>query len=196
MSHYQELYKETFAESFAELFAKGFANGFAEKRPTVTVRGMSLFSHPARDAAHDARALHALTHPLRVRLLGLLRREGPATASQLARRTGLSSGSTSYHLRRLGAAGLADEDTGRGNGRDRWWRARPGEPESVPGHTRRLHDTALLLTAEETRRLHDEIWRVVGRYRRDGPGEAATAPPGARRVTLVTHLRPDPVDPA
>ncbi|RBM19115.1 hypothetical protein DEH69_11490 [Streptomyces sp. PT12] len=71
----------------------------------------------------DARGLRALAHPVRVQLLGLLRRLGPATATQLATRMGLTSGATSYHLRQLDAAGLVEEDTARGNARDRWWRS-------------------------------------------------------------------------
>ncbi len=53
------------------------------------------------DPERDAGALKALTHPLRIRLLGMLRQDGPATASELAVRTGESSASTSYHLRVL-----------------------------------------------------------------------------------------------
>ena len=68
-------------------------------------------------------SLKALAHPIRVRLLGLLRHDGPATASALAKRTGESSGLTSYHLRQLEKAGFVVEDTERGNARDRWWRA-------------------------------------------------------------------------
>jgi DNA-binding transcriptional ArsR family regulator len=49
-------------------------------------------------------------------------REGSSTASRLARALGESSGATSYHLRVLAKAGLVDEDTERGNGRERWWR--------------------------------------------------------------------------
>ena len=71
----------------------------------------------------DPRSLRALAHPLRLRLLGLLRADGPATASQLASRTGQSSGATSYHLRQLAAFGFVIEDEERGNARDRWWRA-------------------------------------------------------------------------
>lgn len=70
-----------------------------------------------------ADSLKALAHPIRIRLLGLLRLEGPATASALAKRTGESSGLTSYHLRQLEKAGLVAEDTQRGNARDRWWLA-------------------------------------------------------------------------
>jgi DNA-binding transcriptional ArsR family regulator len=72
----------------------------------------------------DVRALRALSHPLRNRLLGLLRLHGPATASGLARAVGESSGSTSYHLRRLAAYGFVDEVEDQGSGRERWWRAR------------------------------------------------------------------------
>jgi DNA-binding transcriptional ArsR family regulator len=73
--------------------------------------------------ALDAKGLRALTHPVRGQLLGLLRRHGPATATQLADRLGLNSGATSYHLRQLAAAGLIEDDAERGNARERWWRS-------------------------------------------------------------------------
>ncbi len=63
-----------------------------------------------------------LAHPLRARMLALLRIEGPSTASRLAQRLGTNSGATSYHLRRLGGTGLAEEVEG-GTGRERWWQA-------------------------------------------------------------------------
>jgi len=72
----------------------------------------------------DPSALKALAHPMRLRMLGLLRIEGPATASGLAQRLGLNSGATSYHLRQLALHGFIEEDVGRGSQRDRWWRAR------------------------------------------------------------------------
>lgn len=79
---------------------------------------------PSASVVHaDPRSLRALAHPLRLQLLGLLRADGPATASQLAVRTGQSSGSTSYHLRQLAAYGFVVDDIDRGNARDRWWRA-------------------------------------------------------------------------
>ncbi|ANY05333.1 winged helix-turn-helix domain-containing protein [Pseudonocardia sp. HH130630-07] len=68
-------------------------------------------------------ALRALSHPLRVRLLGLLRTLGPATASALADRVGTNSGATSYHLRKLAEHGFVAEATELGNRRERWWRA-------------------------------------------------------------------------
>lgn len=78
--------------------------------------------HVRETVVLDADALTALAHPLRSRLLKLLRIDGPATASGLAGRLGESSGLTSYHLRKLAEVGLVEEDTDRGNRRERWWR--------------------------------------------------------------------------
>jgi DNA-binding transcriptional ArsR family regulator len=78
--------------------------------------------------------LRALAHPLRLQLLQVLQAEGPATASQLGRRLGESSGATSYHLRALHRAGMVEEAEKR-NGRERWWQRTPQRlhvPISVP----------------------------------------------------------------
>ncbi|MGK5678488.1 helix-turn-helix domain-containing protein [Actinoplanes sp. URMC 104] len=77
----------------------------------------------ADDVALDPRTLRGLAHPLRVRMLNLLRERGPSTASKLAERLGQSSGATSYHLRQLAAYGFVEEDPDRGTARERWWRA-------------------------------------------------------------------------
>jgi DNA-binding transcriptional ArsR family regulator len=71
----------------------------------------------------EARSLIGLAHPLRIRIRDRLRREGPATATQLARQLGESSGATSYHLRMLARHGFVEPEPGRGRGRERWWRA-------------------------------------------------------------------------
>lgn len=71
----------------------------------------------------DAKSLRGLAHPTRVQLLGLLRADGPATATGLAKRIGENSGTTSWHLRQLAEHGFIQEDTERGNNRERWWRA-------------------------------------------------------------------------
>ena len=81
----------------------------------------------------DAAQLRALAHPLRLQLLHVLH-EGPATASQLARRLGESSGATSYHLRALHRAGMVEEAEQR-NARERWWQRTQDRlliPNSVP----------------------------------------------------------------
>ncbi|MEV0402666.1 helix-turn-helix domain-containing protein [Actinoallomurus sp. NPDC050550] len=74
-------------------------------------------------AVLDARGLRAIAHPVRVELLLLLRKHGPSTATRLAERLGVNSGTASYHLRQLGAAGFVEEDRERGNARERWWRS-------------------------------------------------------------------------
>jgi predicted ArsR family transcriptional regulator len=76
-----------------------------------------------RQVVVDPRNLRGIAHPLRVRLLGLLREHGPSTATKLAEQLGQSSGATSYHLRQLAAYGFVEEDETRGTGRERWWRA-------------------------------------------------------------------------
>ena len=67
--------------------------------------------------------LRALTHPARLRMLGILRTEGSTTATALAQRLGLNTGATSYHLRQLAQHGFIVDDEARGNGRERWWQA-------------------------------------------------------------------------
>lgn len=76
-----------------------------------------------RRVVEDVETLRAISHPLRLRLLGLLRSEGPATASELARVVGESSGSTSYHLRRLEHYGFIVDAAEQRSGRERRWRS-------------------------------------------------------------------------
>lgn len=95
-------------------------------RPGTT----SALFDPDRDVVTEAASLQALAHPLRLRLLGLLRLLGPSTATRLATRCGESSALTSYHLRQLASAGfVVDADPADlvgvkdAHGRDRWWKA-------------------------------------------------------------------------
>jgi DNA-binding transcriptional ArsR family regulator len=75
----------------------------------------------------DTRVLAAMTHPLRRRLLTLLKVDGPAMASTLADRTGQAVGNISHHLRVLGAAGLIEEAPELAKDRrERWWRRTAG----------------------------------------------------------------------
>jgi len=112
-------------------------------------------AHPLFDDDHDivteAAALQALAHPLRLRLLGLLRLYGPSTATRLAQRCGQSPALTSYHLRRLAEgnaiveaspADLVGESV---HGRDRWWKAArrstfTGPPPEGDAESAALHD--------------------------------------------------------
>jgi predicted ArsR family transcriptional regulator len=70
----------------------------------------------------DPKALRAYAHPVRMKLIGLLRTRGPLTATQAAALTGESSGTCSFHLRQLAKYGLVEEADG-GTGRERPWQA-------------------------------------------------------------------------
>lgn len=77
---------------------------------------------PRDDFRLTPEAVKVLAHPLRSRLLGTLRRGGPATATTLATALSTNTGATSYHLRKLESVGLV-ADTGDGTGKQRLWRA-------------------------------------------------------------------------
>jgi predicted ArsR family transcriptional regulator len=70
----------------------------------------------------EASSLRAYAHPLRLRLIGLLRGEGPMTATQAAARLGDTVPNCSFHLRQLAKYGLAERAPG-ADARERPWRA-------------------------------------------------------------------------
>lgn len=71
----------------------------------------------------DAASLRGLAHPARIQILDALRLDGPATASGLAERFSLRTGSVSWHLRKLAEHAFIEEIPDRGSRRERWWRA-------------------------------------------------------------------------
>jgi DNA-binding transcriptional ArsR family regulator len=72
----------------------------------------------------DYRVLAALAHPLRRRLLDVLRVDGPSTASMLAERTDQAVGNISHHVKVLASHGLVEAapELARDR-RERWWRS-------------------------------------------------------------------------
>jgi DNA-binding transcriptional ArsR family regulator len=70
----------------------------------------------------DPRALRAYAHPIRLALVGALRRQGPLTATRAGELLGESPASCSFHLRQLAKYGLVEE-VGSHRGRERPWRA-------------------------------------------------------------------------
>jgi len=106
-------------------------------------------------------SLKALAHPVRVELLSALRLHGASTATELGRRIGESSGTTSYHLRQLAAAGFVAEDEGRGNARERWWRAAQDSTrlesnrlDDDPGTSAAVDTFLLAVGQQHSSRLH------------------------------------------
>ncbi|MGW7265630.1 ArsR/SmtB family transcription factor [Streptomyces sp. NPDC054842] len=88
---------------------------------------------PAPVELSDLGALKALAQPRRQRMLQHLTVHGPATSATLARALGLNTGATSYHLRELARYGFVEETTeANGHGRERWWRAVPGDRRFPP----------------------------------------------------------------
>ena len=72
---------------------------------------------------NDARVLAALAHPLRRRLMDVLRVHGPATASSLAERTDQHVGKFRHHIRAMADVGLVEEAPELAKDRrERWWR--------------------------------------------------------------------------
>jgi DNA-binding transcriptional ArsR family regulator len=69
----------------------------------------------------DAREMHALAHPVRMRLNQALYERGSATATELAEMIGESPANCSWHLRQLAKYGFVEE-AGGGKGRNRPWR--------------------------------------------------------------------------
>jgi len=73
----------------------------------------------------DPRALRALAHAGRAKILERLTVYGPATATECAEEVGMSPSACSYHLRLLQRYGFVAEahDEERTDGRERLWRA-------------------------------------------------------------------------
>lgn len=126
----------------------------------------------------DPQVLRALAHPLRGRLLGLLRLEGPSTASRLAERVGESSGATSYHLRQLAAYGMVVDAAGRGTGRERWWQAAhtttTWEPDELLGQPGGLEANELM-QRHQVEVMGRELRSWLDSGRAHGPDWAAVA---------------------
>ena len=70
----------------------------------------------------DPRALRAYAHPLRLSLIGMLRRNGPMTATQCAAVLDENVPNCSFHLRQLAKYGLAERAPA-ADARERPWQA-------------------------------------------------------------------------
>lgn len=82
------------------------------------------FDDAARKAL-DARAIRALAHPLRIRILDLLDERQPLTATEISEVVGESPANCSFHLRTLAKYGFVEE-AGGGTGRNRPWQRPAG----------------------------------------------------------------------
>ncbi len=129
----------------------------------------------------DLDTLKVVSHPLRMRLLGALRAHGPATGSELGRRLGESSGSTSYHLRQLERFGFVGDDLEQPSGRERRWRA--------------LHELTefpyALAALDEGREYLDAVRRRSEELLRDGLDAWREPRPGIGHSDYMVRLDAD-----
>ena len=131
----------------------------------------------------DARTLRAIAHPLRIRMLSFLQQEGPATSTTLAHALGESTGSTSYHLRQLARHGLIEEEVGRGDRRDRWWRATARHYNIGPGLDGSPEHRAAV--AELRGRVLERDAAIVASFLDD---EDLYEPPVRQEATFTNHV--------
>jgi hypothetical protein len=135
----------------------------------------------------DPRALRAYAHPVRMKLVGLLRREGPLTATRAAALLGESSGTTSFHLRQLAKYGLVEE-AGGGTGREKPWRATAMFTEVPPvADTPELAAAGALFRSVLAERYFERVMRWLDTMR-DEPPEWREA---ARFGDLFLYLTAD-----
>lgn len=78
--------------------------------------------HENRKLLSDPAVIDALSHPVRLDVLGYLMSEGTATASVCARAVGDTPSNCSYHLRVLAKHGLVEQQASP-DGRERPWKA-------------------------------------------------------------------------
>lgn len=106
----------------------------------------------------DPKTMRALAHPARLAILDLLRRHGPASASDLAPGVGASASLVSWHLRHLAGFGLVRDSEPGADRRYRRWEAVargfrfevPEDPDDVEGRSAaRLLSQQMFLRAEE-----------------------------------------------
>ncbi|WP_290053105.1 ArsR/SmtB family transcription factor [Amycolatopsis solani] len=75
----------------------------------------------------------ALASPVRRDILSYLGKHGEANSTSVAKALGESTGTTSYHLRKLADLDLITELESRGDGRERWWKSLMKDIYTPPG---------------------------------------------------------------
>jgi Helix-turn-helix domain len=133
----------------------------------------------------DPRALRAYAHPVRMKLVGLLRTEGPLTATRAAELLGESSGTCSFHLRQLAKYGLVEE-AGGGAGREKPWRATTTSTDwEGIADTPEVAAAASLLNTVVAEQYFEDLMRWL-EARPDEPPEWQHAAPLGDRLLYVT----------
>jgi DNA-binding transcriptional ArsR family regulator len=111
-----------------------------------------------------------LANPLRRRILSHLQQHREANSTSLARALGESTGTTSYHLRKLAEQGFVAEVPGKSDGRERWWRALPFHIQAPDPAKMEAAEWSAAIEHTKARAEHDIdlYFRVLTQY--EGPG--------------------------
>ncbi len=108
----------------------------------------------------DPRAMRALAHPTRLRLLGELRVRGPQSVGMLSQIVDEAPGSVSYHLGTLESYGFVEQAPEHARDRrERWWRA---------AHARTTWEPLEALEDPERRAASDSLRRAILRRYLEG----------------------------
>src|SRR5438874_5745331 len=118
----------------------------------------------------DIKAFYkALSNPVRRDILSYLGQHAEANSTSVAKALGESTGTTSYHLRKLADLRLIEEIPERSAGRERWWRLLPVDHVmAAPGD--RTPEEEAALREWNSQRLSTDIElyiRALAEY--DGP---------------------------
>ncbi|TVT53500.1 helix-turn-helix transcriptional regulator [Amycolatopsis rhizosphaerae] len=125
---------------------------------------------PPRKVVSDGKALKALAHPLRQRMLAELGSLGEANSTTIAKALDENTGTTSYHLRVLAEAGIIEEVKERATGRERWYRTVPTDRrapayDSLSPEDKAAYDAWARLRIPGELRL---VQRMVEEYNKHG----------------------------
>jgi DNA-binding transcriptional ArsR family regulator len=142
----------------------------------------------------DSRVLAALSHPLRRRLMDVLRVDGPATASMLAERTGQAVGNVSHHMKVLAGGELVAEapELARDK-RERWWRIASTGVRWDSDDFRGDPTAEAVVRAAESLNLERQMQLVRG-WQAAGEDDRAAWPTGPFATDKWMRLTPDELD--
>jgi DNA-binding transcriptional ArsR family regulator len=132
----------------------------------------------------DPVALRAYAHPVRMALTGLLRREGPLTATQAANILGESVPTCSFHLRQLAKYGLVERAPG-ADAREKPWQATALSTSWGNADDPEIQAAEDHLNAVVMRRYYEAAMKWLQRRSNDPPEWRAVTGPGDALLYLT-----------
>jgi len=122
-----------------------------------------------RTSAERTELYKTLTNPVRRQILDYIGKHREANSTSVARALGESTGTTSYHLRKLAEQHLIAEIPERSGGRERWWRALPFDHRQAPPAERTPEEDSALADWNSQRLSYDIDLYIRAMAEYDGP---------------------------